>query len=113
MTSIPEYNSPQPRPESPITARVQYFGPIGLQTRRSEETVEMAGAPSVHDLLWMLSGRYGEDFGSEIFLPGSQELREDLIIAVNGNVVRHGSTFATCLRPGDTVALFPIFPGGG
>ena len=96
-----------------IAARIQYFGSFGSETKRTEESVEIADSATVLELLRKLSSQYGATFENEIFQADQQELRDDMIIAVNGALLRHTSVLATKLHAGDTIALLPMFPGGG
>ncbi len=74
--------------------------------------IEMKNA-SLGDVLKDLSNRFGEDFSDLIFDPKTKEVKNHILILVNG---RHymflPKRLATELKEGDEVALFPQIAGG-
>ncbi|MCL2299639.1 MAG: MoaD/ThiS family protein [Firmicutes bacterium] len=91
---------------------VQYFGSIRDAARKPQEEIALAPGTTVYRLPQTLAGVYGDGFRGEILAVGGENIREDLSVAVNGSIVKHGDAGTSVLRPGDTVALFPLFPGG-
>ena len=92
--------------------RVQYFGSVRAAAELAEEQISLAGGVSVLMLLRQCADMHGEGFRGELFAE-SGCLREDLTVAVNGAIMQHAAVDEIILRPDDTVALFPVFPGGG
>jgi len=95
------------------TIQIQYFGAIREAAKKPEEEMELGPNTTVQQLLQRLVGVYGEGFRGEIFDKSGDSLRDDLMLTVNGTVLSHASAIDTHLEPGDRLALFPIFPGGG
>jgi MoaD family protein len=96
-----------------MKVNVQYYGSIRAVADKKEEEVEILRSATVYELLLALSGRYGEPFDSEIFEGGEKQLRDDLMIAINGALIERTGIIGTALNPGDAVTLLPIFLGGG
>jgi len=92
--------------------RIQYFGSVRAAAGRPEDESPAAGM-SLYSLLLKLAGDYGEAFRGELLAAGGGKLRDDLTVTVNGAIISHEAAEEIVLRPGDTLALFPIFPGGG
>jgi len=93
--------------------RIQYFGSIRAAAQRSEDEAALAGDTTVYRLLLRLADGYGEGFRGEVLAESGGALRDDLTVAVNGAIIQHEAADEFLLRPGDVVALFPLFPGGG
>lgn len=55
-----------------------------------------------------------EKFGDRLYslLARNSELREDVVILVNGQNINHSGGMKTRLRPEDDVAIFPPVSGG-
>jgi hypothetical protein len=68
-------------------------------------------------LLKKLSQEYGKEFSDELFLslepPKETKFRNDLMLTLNGNIIKHEFICSTEVIKGDIVALFPVFPDGG
>ena len=92
--------------------KVQYFGSVRAAVLKSEEDVGVGLNITAYQLLQKLADDYGENFREEIF-EKKTNLREDVTVTVNGKIIAHTEIAQTNLKPGDTVALFPTFPGGG
>ena len=90
---------------------IQYFGSVRAAANGAGEQAHLAGGTSVLGLLRQLADAHGEGFGGEVFAGGT--LRDDLTVSVNGAIIQHAAADEIILRPDDTVALFPLFPGGG
>ena len=91
--------------------QIQYFGSIRAATKKSSEELAVPPDTSIYQLLERLAGAYGDGLRGEIMAEG--RLRDDLTISLNGSITKHEAAGETLLRPGDTLALFPLFPGGG
>jgi len=90
---------------------IQYFGSVRAAANGAEEQVSLAGGAGVLLLLRQLSDAHGEALRGELFI--GEALRDDLTVSVNGAIIQHAAADELILRPGDTVALLPVFPGGG
>ena len=90
---------------------IQYFGSIRAAAGKKEEDLELSPGTSLFRLLETLSQRYGETFRGEL-LDGGQ-LRNDIALSLNGKMIWRAAAEETLLRPGDLLALYSLFPGGG
>jgi len=93
--------------------RIQFFGSIRAAAQKPEGWAPLAGNTTVLQLLRELAGVYGEGFRGELLAAGGEKLRDDLTVTLNGTIIKHQAAGELLLRPGDTLALFPLFPGGG
>jgi len=93
------------------TVQLQYFGSVRAAACCAEEQAPLAENTSVLQLLHQLADAHGEAFRGEVL--SGEALRDDLTASVNGAIIQHAAAEDIVLQPGDTVALFPIFPGGG
>ena len=91
--------------------RIQYFGSIRAAAGKNEEELELSPGTTVFKLLEALCGRYGEAFRGELMDGG--KLRNDMAVSLNGTMIWHTAADETLPRPGDVLALLPLFPGGG
>ncbi len=96
-----------------IKVRIQYFGSARVITQKAEEEIQATPDATVYELLQKLSGRYGAAFISELFGEDRESLRDDVAIAVNGAITNQTDLLRVKIKPGDTVALLPVFVGGG
>ncbi len=96
-----------------IKVRIQYFGSARVITKKEDEAIEAASGATVSDLLQELSCRYGESFKTELFQEDGESLRDDVAVAVNGAVTNRIDLLRAKIKPGDTIALLPVFLGGG
>ena len=96
-----------------MKVRVQYLGQVGVIAQRKEEELEIPSGAIVRELLQRLSSKYGKAFDGEVFQEDGENLRDDMTVVVNGTAVRQLEYLNTRLKQDDTVALLPIFPGGG
>jgi len=99
--------------EATPNVRILYFGAIRAAAGTSGEEVKIVVNTALYQLLRELAVIHGDSFFDEIFEEGGASLREDLTVTVNDVVVNHASVAETGLAPGDKIALYPIFPGGG
>lgn len=105
--------SPGSGNNSNLKARVKYFGSVRSITKRVDEEVEISSDSTVYELLQKLSAIYGQAFDCEVFQKDDNNLRDDLVVDVNGTFTGNDRTMETKLNNGDIISLFPIFPGGG
>ena len=90
---------------------IQYFGSIRAAAQKSGEELEISSSTSLFRLLENLTKQYDEDFCGEILAEG--RLRDDLTLSLNGRIVGHEASKDVFLQQDDTLALLPMFPGGG
>lgn len=88
---------------------VRFFASIRTLTREKEFVCDQP-APTLGDLLRLLSDRYGPEFRRWV-LEG-EELGGSVMVVVNGNDARHQAGLATMLAPTDVVSILPIMAGG-
>jgi len=93
------------------TVQLQYFGSVRAAAGCAGEEISLARGISVLQLLQQRAEIKGEAFRGEVL--SGEALRDDLAVSVNGAIIQHAAAEEIILQPGDTVALFPIFPGGG
>ena len=91
--------------------QIQYFGSIRAATKKSSEELALPPDTSVYQLLERLAEAYGDVLRDEFMAEG--QLRDDLTVSLNGSITKHEAAGEIFLRPGDALALFPLFPGGG
>jgi len=92
---------------------ILYYGNIRAAAGKSGEEIDSLPGATVFQVLQGLSGAYGDNFRSEIFDESGSGFRDDLMIAVNEAVISRENVAGTVLEPGDALAVYPIFPGGG
>ena len=88
---------------------VRFFASIRTLTREKELVCDQP-APTLGDLLRLLSDRYGPEFRRWV-LEG-EELGGSVMVVVNGNDARHQAGLATMLAPTDIISILPIMAGG-
>ncbi len=110
---IKSIQSPESGSGLKMKVKVQYFGSVRVIANRNEEEVEISSNATVHELLQKLSSIHGEAFESEVFQEEGENLRDDLIIAINETIIKQTDFMTTKMKPDDTITLLPIFPGGG
>jgi MoaD family protein len=93
--------------------RVHYLGQISAVVKKREENVEAASRTTVYTLLKHLADRYGDAFEGEVFEEGEKEVREGVIVTVNGRAIGQLQGTDTRLKGGDVITLLPLFAGGG
>jgi len=69
--------------------------------------MDVSANMTVYQLLQQL------DLQDELFESENKNIREDVTILINGNIINHEDTLDLNIQPGDIIALLPIFPGGG
>ena len=96
-----------------MDVRMQYFGSVRGMANKTEEVKNLPEPITALQFLGLLAEEYGEGFRGEVFAEMPGELRDDVALAINGTIIQHEAANARLLQPNDTLALFPIFPGGG
>jgi len=96
-----------------MKVRVHYLGPVRVKLNKKEEDVGVSAKASVLDLLRGLSDTYGEWFRKEVLDDEEKNVREGLVITVNGIALGQLGGLAAKLKEGDEVMLLPFFAGGG
>ena len=96
------------------TIHIQFFGSIRDAAAKVCDDMDLAAGTSVSALMQMLPAHYAPALRDELLDDSVPDgLRDDLMVTVNQAIVNHGQAGETILQPGDTVALFQTFPGGG
>ena len=67
--------------------------------------------PDVRALLRALCNKHGDALRRKLFIPGSEN-PGDVIIMVNGRHIAHIGGLEAALRDEDTVQIFPVVAGG-
>jgi MoaD family protein len=93
--------------------KIKYLGPVTLIVNKREEELEISSRASIHELLRKLSSQYGKQFESEVLQDDGQNIRNGMAVTVNGTVIGQLEGMRTRLKLGDTIALLPLFLGGG
>jgi molybdopterin synthase sulfur carrier subunit len=79
---------------------------------RSSLVVDTA-EPTIRGMLHELSNRFGEGFRDVVFDPHTGEMRDHVVILVNGRHYRNlAGGLDSQLSQGDEVAIFPPVAGG-
>ena len=102
----------------PDTARklkvtVLLFGSIRAAVGKGCVEIEIASDCGFYGLLRILSSIHGNEFQDEIFQQTGDNLRDDLIVSINGLIVGHSKLKGLQLHDGAAIALSPNFSGGG
>jgi len=92
--------------------QVKLYGAFGEFARKSRDEAELPQDATVYDLLSGLAGVYGENFRDELF-DSMGKLKDDVMVTVDEAIIDRGCSDAIRLKPGETIALLPIFHGGG
>lgn len=96
-----------------LNIKVQYLGPIRAMLNKREEEVEISLKTTVYELLRKLSDIYGKGFENEVFEDDGKNIRDGLIVTINGKAIGQLSGIRTGLKGGDIITLLPLFAGGG
>jgi molybdopterin converting factor small subunit len=80
--------------------KVQYLGPIRIILKKRDD-------------LRKLTNTYGKALHQEVFEDDGDQLRESLVVTINGKAIGQLNGTSTSLKPGDIVTLLPLFAGGG
>jgi len=96
-----------------MKVKVQYLGPIRAALNKKDEEIEVSLKATVYELLRKLSNTYGNVFEVEVFEEDGGNLRDGLVVTVNGMAIGQLDGVKTRLKLGDVVTLLPLFAGGG
>jgi len=104
--------------ETLYNVHIRYFGAISVLTGKRDEVMTLPPNTSAYGLLQKLSDIHGDNFRDEIFADNSKDsnvkdIREDLMVTINDNVIKHENIAGIYLQSTDIISLFPVFPGGG
>jgi molybdopterin converting factor small subunit len=77
------------------------------------EDLEITNNSDLLDLITLLIEKYGEEFRENIFSPSGDNLRDDVLLNINGKPSRQLQGLYTKLNNKDEVGFMPIFSGGG
>ena len=99
--------------EEPVKIRLLYFGSVRAAAKKAEDTTELRAGENLLALLQRLSDIHGRDFRGEVLSESGAFCREDLMISLNETAINHAKAGEIFLRTGDTVAVYPVFSGGG
>jgi molybdopterin converting factor small subunit len=94
------------------TVRVQYFGSIRAAAQSAGEEAVPEEGMTVAQLLRNLAESRGGAFRDAV-RAADGGLRDDLTVSLNGEIFPGEAAPVRPVRPGDALALFPVFPGGG
>jgi len=93
---------------------LRFFGSIREAAGRSDDGLRLIPGTTLYSFLQTVSDVFGREMHDELFdMKAPDRLRDDLMITVNEAIINHAKAGEIILHPGDVVALFPIFPGGG
>ncbi len=95
-----------------MRVRVQYLGPVRVIVNKRDEEVDLSLNATIYELLRKLSNMYGKEFEREVFEEGARNVRDGLIVTLNG-IPAQLDGLGTKLKLGDVVTLLPLFIGGG
>ena len=94
--------------------QLRFFGSIRVAAQKISEEWEHIPGTTVYSLMQALSGAFGQSMRDELLddnAPGG--LREDLMVTVNEAIISKKDAGVIMVDAGDSVSLFPMFPGGG
>jgi len=93
---------------------IRFFGAIRVVIEKSDDELDYTPDTTVSGLLCLLSDKYGKVLRDELFdVKDPNMLRDDLMITVNETIISREKASGTTVKPGDAIALYPTFPGGG
>ncbi|NJE13169.1 MoaD/ThiS family protein [Thermococcus sp. LS2] len=91
------------------TVHLMYAGKVSEITGKLKEDIKIDDECTVYDLLKKLTMRYTPGFKKEVFDPEKAETMPDVIILINGSIVRD---FNKKLNDGDFVSILQAVSGG-
>ena len=93
---------------------IRFFGSITAIVKKNNDDLDYSPDTTVSGLLCQLSEKHGKELQDELFdEKGEGGLRDDLMITVNDAIINHEKAYEIEMKPGDVIALYPTFPGGG
>ena len=93
--------------------RINYFGHFRIKFHKRSEDVQMSKNATLYDLLSFLMERYGELFKIYVFGPSDTDIKDDVLLNINGVPSSQLKGLKTKLSNGDEADLMPLFSGGG
>lgn len=103
--------APDTGPAPSITVRL--FGSIRAAAGKDHDVIEIAPDCMFFELMRFISRAYGDEFKFEIFQEAGDDLRDDLIVSIDGVITEHNKLKNLQLINGAVVTLLPNFSGGG
>lgn len=94
-----------------MEVEVKFYAMLREATGKKREVVELPEKSSVGDLMDLLVGQYGGDFGRYIY-DEEKRVRDYLSFMLNGINVNSLKGFDTVLSHGDILAILPPVGGG-
>ena len=88
---------------------IRFFASIRNITNAKEIRWEHS-TPTLGELLWLLSERYGPEFRRWVL--DGENLGGSVMVVINGDDARHQAGLETRLTATDVVSVFPIMAGG-
>ena len=76
------------------------------------QTLSIPEGSCVKDLLDVLISRYGRPLADRLYQPGSEELRSDIHLFLNGRNICFQKGLATLLKDGNELLFIPSAGGG-
>ncbi len=97
--------------EQKITVATKYFAAVREITGKREEAFDFEGEVDGKKFLHALLSRYGEEL-RDFLLDQKGDLRDGLVMLVNGNAVDTSDLSSLRLKNGDLVVILPPIGGG-
>ncbi|MFB0557860.1 MAG: ubiquitin-like small modifier protein 1 [Candidatus Bathyarchaeia archaeon] len=94
-----------------MEVEIKFYAMLREATGKKREVVELPEKSSVGDLMDLLVGQYGVEFGRYIY-DEKKQVRDYLSFMLNGINVNSLGGFNTVLRDGDVLAILPPVGGG-
>ncbi|MCL1830013.1 MAG: MoaD/ThiS family protein [Oscillospiraceae bacterium] len=96
-----------------FTVKMRYFGSVRASRGIETETYMAYEGQTLGQLLLDIASKHNSEFCDEILLKGTDSIRNDLMITLNGVILNSDEVSMRIVQVEDIVSLFPIFPGGG
>jgi len=89
------------------------MGQIRAIVGRRDEMIDNTQETTVLVILHQLVKKYGLEFEAEVLNDAKQELREGILITINGIATGQLDGVTTKVDTHDTLTILPLFTGGG
>ena len=99
--------------ESFFTVKLRYFGSIRAAAETPEALLKVPSGTTPVQLLHIVCNHNTTELRDEILEKGSDTVRTDLMITLNGTILSSTELVTKVLESEDVISIFPIFPGGG
>jgi MoaD family protein len=93
--------------------KIQYLGQIRAIVDRREESIDPVQNKTILTILQRLATKYGKEFETEVLDDSKHALREGILVTINGRAIEQLDGLDTFLNDHDTIAILPLFTGGG